>query len=219
MDRARRPPAAPDFAAERHFWRAGMPCVAGVDEVGRGALAGPLVAAAVVFPCAAGARLSRLNRLLAGVRDSKVLTAQTRQSLLQPIHALALGVGVGVVDASELDQIGVAAANRIAMERAVFALPLEPDALLLDACTIDIAIPQSGQIDADATSLTVAAASIIAKVTRDSWMIAEDARDARYAFALHKGYGSALHLSRLAEHGPGPLHRRSFAPVARLCER
>lgn len=219
MKRGSSSPACPDFSAERMFWRAGMPCVAGVDEVGRGALAGPLVAAAVVFPAASGSALSRLHRLLAAVRDSKLLSHAARESLAGPIREIALGVGVGVVECDELDDLGVAAANRTAMERAVLALPIVPDALLLDACTIDLGIPQSGKIDADATSITVAAASIVAKVTRDAWMTAADERDGRYAFSLHKGYGSSLHLSRLAEHGPGPLHRRSFAPVARLCER
>ncbi|MFM9107620.1 MAG: ribonuclease HII [Chloroflexota bacterium] len=210
-------PANPDFAAERFFWRAGMSLVAGVDEVGRGALAGPLVAAAVVFPAARGQAVARLIRALAGVRDSKVLSPAAREALAGPIRDLAAGVGLGVVDPGELDAVGVAAANRLAMERAVLALPLEPDALLLDACTIDLALPQCGHVDADATSLSVAAASIVAKVARDAWMTAADARDARYAFSLHKGYGSALHLSLLERHGPGPLHRRSFAPVARLC--
>lgn len=196
-----------------------MHLVAGVDEVGRGALAGPLMAAAVVFPAASGQRLTKLVRALAGVRDSKLLSPAARTSLAAPIREIALGVGVGVVDVEELDALGVAAANRMAMERAVLALPILPEALLLDACTIDLGLPQCGTIDADATSITVAAASIVAKVTRDSWMTAADERDGRYAFALHKGYGSALHLSRLERHGPGPLHRRSFAPVARLCER
>jgi ribonuclease HII len=217
MNRPVAPPASPDFAAERAFWRAGMTRIAGVDEVGRGALAGPLVAAAVVFPASSGHALTRLVRLLAGVRDSKLLSPAARSGLVGPIREIALGIGVGVVPCDELDEIGVAAANRTAMERAVMALPLDPDGLLLDACTIDLGLPQSGRIDADATSLTVAAASIVAKVTRDTFMAAADERDGRYAFALHKGYGSALHLSRLAEHGPGPLHRRSFAPVARLC--
>ncbi len=102
------------------------------------------------------------------------------------------------------------------MERAILALPCDPDALLLDACTVDLALPQSGPIGADARCLSVAAASIVAKTTRDALMVASDEVDPRYGFALHKGYGSALHLRRLDEHGPGPLHRRSFAPVARL---
>jgi ribonuclease HII len=207
---------APDFSLERSFWRCGLELVAGVDEVGRGALAGPLVAAAVVFPAAVGPKMRRLRSLLAGVRDSKQLGPEQRAALVEPIRAAACAVGVGLVEAAELDDLGVAAANRLAMERAVLALPLDPDALLLDACTVDLGLPQSGPIDADARSLTVAAASIVAKTTRDAMMVACDAADPRYGFALHKGYGSAFHLRRLAEHGPGPLHRRCFAPVARL---
>ena len=193
-----------------------MDLVAGIDEVGRGALAGPLVAAAVVFPAAAGASLRRLSGLLRGVRDSKQLAPERRTALVEPIRACARGIGVGIVDPDELDALGLGAANRIAMERAILALPCDPDALLLDACTVDLALPQSGPVGADARCLSVAAASIVAKTTRDALMVASDEVDPRYGFALHKGYGSALHLRRLGEHGPGPLHRRSFAPVARL---
>jgi ribonuclease HII len=219
MERSRAADARPGLAAERAFWDASLTCVAGVDEVGRGALAGPLVAAAVIFPACSGSARARLVRRLTGVRDSKLLSPAARALLVDPIRETALAIGIGIVEAEELDAIGVAAANRIAMERAVMGLAVEPHALLLDACTIEHPAPQVGRIDADATSLTVAAASIIAKVTRDTRMAAADEIDGRYLFALHKGYGSALHLSRLAEHGPGPLHRRSFAPVARLCGR
>ncbi|MCC6314755.1 MAG: ribonuclease HII [Thermomicrobiales bacterium] len=205
----------PDFAFERVFWRIGLRAVAGVDEVGRGALAGPLVAAAVVFPARRGNAIARLASDLDGVRDSKLLTPIRRVALLETIHAAAVAVGVGMTDSVELDAIGLAAANRIAMERAVLALPDEPDALLLDACTIDLGMPQVGPIDADAHCLSVAAASIVAKVTRDALMVAADAIEPRYGFAGHKGYGSAFHLAMLGEHGPCPLHRRSFAPVAR----
>ena len=208
----------PDFSLERSFWAGGMDVVAGVDEVGRGALAGPLVAAAVILPACAGSRLRRLRSLLAGVRDSKELSADQRAKFVAPIRAAAQGVGVGLVASTEVDELGLAAANRVAMERAVLALAQVPDALLLDACTLDLGLPQSGPIDADARSLSVAAASIIAKTTRDALMVACDAVDPRYGFAFHKGYGSALHLRRLAEHGPGPLHRRSFAPVARVLQ-
>ena len=207
---------APDFAFERAFWGGGLELVAGVDEVGRGALAGPLLAAAVVFPAVAGPSLRRLTRLLRGVRDSKELPPDRRTSLVGPIRESALSIGVGLVEPGELDELGLAAANRMAMERAVLALPRAPDALLLDACTLDVGIPQSGPIGADGRCLSVAAASIIAKTTRDALMVASGDEDPRYGFALHKGYGSALHLRRLDEHGPGPLHRRCFAPVARL---
>jgi ribonuclease HII len=204
----------PGVERERAFWDAGMELVAGVDEVGRGALAGPLVAAAVILPPCAGATLGALRRRLAGARDSKTLAPAERERLVEPIRAAALAVGVGVVESDELDAFGLAAANRLAMERAVLALGLAPDALLLDACTLDLGLPQVGAIDADAHCLSVAAASIIAKVARDAMMTAHHAADPRYAFAEHKGYGTALHLQRLVAHGPGPIHRRSFAPVA-----
>lgn len=206
----------PDVAFERAFWRLGLEAVAGIDEVGRGALAGPLVAAAVVLPACAGASLRRLRVRLADVRDSKQLTPERRQELVAPIRATAAAVAVGMVEADELDAIGLGPANRLAMERAVLALPLSPDALLLDACLLDLGQPQLGLIDADARCLSVAAASIIAKVTRDRLMADVDRLDPRYGFALHKGYGSPLHQARLIEHGPGPLHRRCFAPVGRL---
>lgn len=207
---------APDLSAERAFWSAGFEHVAGIDEVGRGALAGPLVAAAVVLPASGGRSRSRLARALRDVRDSKMLSAAEREALIDPILEYSLATAVGIVDAPELDQVGLSAANRIAMERAALGLSPEPDFLLLDACTVDLGIPQSGRIDADARCLSVAAASILAKVTRDAFMVGYDQRDARYAFHRHKGYGSALHLARLQEHGPCPLHRRSFAPIARL---
>ena len=206
---------APGLEAERAFWRAGLRRVAGVDEVGRGALAGPLVAAAVILPCCAGAALHRLRTALAGVRDSKQLLPDRRRDLIGPICATAEAVAVGVVEADELDAIGVGAANRLAMERAALALPVTPDALVLDACVLDLGLPQVGLIDGDARCLSIAAASIVAKVTRDRVMVEGDGADPRFGFAAHKGYASALHQERLARHGPGPLHRRCFAPVGR----
>jgi ribonuclease HII len=188
--------------------------VAGIDEVGRGALAGPLVAAAVVLPMRAPRQRAGLARSLAGVRDSKCLTPERREALFEPILAVASAVGVGRVDVDELDAVGLGAANRLAMERAVFALDLDADALLLDACVLDLGLPQIGLIDGDARVLSIAAASIVAKVTRDRLMRDLDAIDDRYGFGQHKGYGSALHLERLGRFGPCAHHRRCFAPVA-----
>jgi ribonuclease HII len=189
--------------------------LAGVDEVGRGALAGPLLAAAVVLRPCQGAGLRQLRRVLAEVRDSKQLRPERRETLLAPIQHVAVAWAVGVVEAPELDVIGLSAANRLAMERAVLALPLSLDGLLLDACTLDLGLPQVGLIDGDAICLSIAAASIVAKVTRDRLMIEADRLDPRYGFAAHKGYGSPLHQARLAQYGPSPLHRRCFAPVGR----
>lgn len=185
--------------------------VAGVDEVGRGALAGPLVAAAVILPACTGWELRRLRAGLAAVRDSKMLAPQQRERLLDHISACACGVGIGMVPADELDEIGVAAANRQAMERAVLALALEPDALLLDACVLDLGLPQVGRIKGDAVCLSIAAASIVAKVTRDRMMTEYHETDSRYGFAIHKGYGTRTHLAALREHGPCAIHRRSFS--------
>ena len=201
----------PSLEWESVFWDNGIPCVAGVDEVGRGAMAGPLVAAAVILPAD---RRHELGESLAGVRDSKMLTHERRVEMLSNIEAIAQSIGVGVVPVTELDSMGLGAANRIAMERAVLQLDLEAGALLVDACVIDLDIPQIGPIDGDALSLSIAAASIVAKVTRDRMMIELAAEEARYGFELHKGYCSPLHKARLAEHGPSIHHRHCFSPVA-----
>lgn len=177
-------------------------------------MAGPLVAAAVLLPACQGATLRRLRASLTGVRDSKLLRPAQREALFATIQESALAIGAGVVPVEEIDAVGVGPANRMAMERAVLQLGVEVDALVIDACVLDLGCPQSGPIDADALSLSVAAASIIAKVTRDRMMIALGEEDERYGFELHKGYCSELHKARLAEYGPGPHHRRCFAPVA-----
>ncbi|MFN8663548.1 MAG: ribonuclease HII [Thermomicrobiales bacterium] len=206
--------AEPDFPSlewESVFWDCDIRCVAGVDEVGRGAMAGPLVAAAVILPAD---RREDLLDVLSGVRDSKVLTHERRVELLARIESVAQSVGIGVVPVDELDGMGLGAANRIAMERAVLQLDVEAEALLVDACVIDLALPQVGPIDGDALSLSIAAASIVAKVTRDRMMIDLAGKDVRFGFELHKGYCSPLHKARLAEHGPSVHHRRCFSPVA-----
>lgn len=205
---------APGLNWERAFWRAGMTAVAGVDEVGRGAMAGPLVAAAVVLPACEGNALRRLRVNLAEVRDSKLLRHQKRVELVQAINRAAIAIGIGVAPVEEIDAVGVGPANRMVMERAVLDLGVDVDALVIDACVLDLGCPQSGPIDGDALSLSVAAASIVAKVSRDTMMVALSEEDPRYGFETHKGYCSALHLARLTEHGPCIHHRRSFAPVA-----
>jgi ribonuclease HII len=208
------PDAAPDLRWERAFWGAGMRRVAGVDEVGRGAMAGPLVAAAVVFPASEGWALRRLRAALSDVRDSKLLSPERRVELLDRIEQTAVAIGVGVVPVPEIDAVGLGPANRMAMERAVFDLDIDVDALVIDACVLDLGCPQSGPIDGDALSTSVAAASIVAKVTRDHVMVALAQEDPRYGFELHKGYCSPFHKARLAEHGPCLHHRRCFSPVA-----
>jgi ribonuclease HII len=203
-------------ACERAFWDCGAARIAGVDEVGRGALAGPLVAAAVILP--AKIHLRPEWERLVDVNDSKLIRPEHRRRLATDICAVASAIGIGIADVSEIDSYGISAGNRLAMERAVTALPVEPDALVIDAAVTDLALPQVGLIDGDARSISVAAASIIAKVTRDRFMDECDGADTRYGFRFHKGYGTAMHLAALRRFGPCWLHRRSFAPVARCGE-
>jgi ribonuclease HII len=204
----------PDLRWEQAFWRGGLNRVAGVDEVGRGAMAGPLVAAAVVLPYCEGWALRRLRSALAGVRDSKLLPPERREQLLGAIEESALAIGIGVVPVDEIDAVGLGPANRMAMERSVLTIEDDVEALVIDACVLDLGCPQTGPIDGDALSLSVAAASIVAKVTRDRMMCELSQVEPRYGFELHKGYCSELHKARLAEHGPSSHHRRCFALVA-----
>jgi ribonuclease HII len=196
---------------EEALWRAGYRAIAGVDEAGRGPWAGPVVAAAVILPPDAVA----LAPLLGRVDDSKRLTPGQREQRFDMIYRYALAVGLGRSEPDEIDAIGIAAANRQAMMRALAALTLQPDFVLLDFFTLpELALPQRGVPHGDALSLSIAAASIIAKVTRDHWMVAQEASFPGYGFAKHKGYGTAEHAAALARLGPCALHRRSFAPVA-----
>lgn len=186
--------------------------IAGVDEVGRGALAGPLVAAAVVLPLDIEHMLTKPS-FWDDVHDSKTLPAKTRTVLAERIMATAQCWNVAMISAALLDEIGLAAANRWAMEQAVVGMSIEPDMLLIDAMTLDLACPQVGIIDGDAQSLSIAAASIVAKVTRDNLMIEVDAEFPAYGFARNKGYGVAAHTRALAAFGSCPYHRKSFRPV------
>lgn len=203
-----------DLALEAALWEAGFRLIAGADEAGRGAWAGPLVAAAVILP----ADRATLAPLLGAVDDSKKLTAAERERLFDLIHACAVAIGVGSVAAPEIDVLGIAAANRLALRRAVEALAIAPDYLLLDYLTVpELPLPQRGVPHGDALSLSVASASIIAKVTRDRLMIVEDQAHPGYGFARHKGYGTAMHRDALVRLGPCPLHRRSYAPIKECC--
>lgn len=203
-------PERPSLVFEEPFWRAGFSAIAGVDEVGRGALAGPLVAAAVVLPESLDGAEASLVRALEGVRDSKLMTAPQRVTMAERIRAVAASWAVAGITANELDRIGVASANRIAMERAVDQLGCPVSALLIDARVVETDLPQVGLIKGDRLSLSIACAGILAKVHRDAVMVAEHGRDARYAFAAHKGYGTPVHLDAIRRHGPCELHRRSF---------
>ena len=190
---------------ERQLWRQGYQHVAGVDEVGVGPLAGPVVAAAVLF---------HADIHIAGVDDSKRVPPATRMRLAEEIRARALAVGVGVVAVEDIDRLNIYHAALEAMRRAVAGLALTPDYLLVDARTVPgLAIPQLPMIKGDARSFSIAAASIVAKVTRDALMTELAARYPEYGFAEHMGYGTPAHLDAIQRFGPCPAHRRSFAPV------
>jgi len=206
------PSPADQLAWERQLREGGYRCIAGIDEVGRGALAGPLVAAAVILPASAGQR-GDADPGWRAVRDSKALSHARRVMLADWIVNQGTMVSIAEVGCGELDEIGVAAANRCAMERAVLGLATPADMLLIDAMTLDLELPQIGIIDGDAQCLSIAAASIVAKVHRDAIMVAHDRDYPAYGFARHKGYGAPMHLRALAERGPCVHHRRSFAPV------
>jgi len=211
----------PTWDNEMGLHAEGYKLPAGVDEAGRGAWAGPLVAAAVIFPhprtfseaaCPPGLA-AELDRL----RDSKLLSACVREELLECVRATALAVGVGVVSPELADVIGIGPANRIAMARAVRDLGTWPDFLLLDAFRLPtMPLPQRAIIKGDATCMSIAAASIVAKVTRDHIMQEVGVHYPGYGFDQHKGYGTRSHVEALLRLGVSPHHRRSFAPIKAL---
>lgn len=190
---------------EGRAWRQGYHLVAGVDEVGRGSLFGPVVAAAVILDPA---------RHIRGLNDSKQLDPARREELAALIRERALAVGVAGVDAARIDQMNIYHASRAAMREAVQGLSPAPDFLLVDAMKLDVPLPQRCLIKGDCRSASIAAASIIAKVERDQWMRVWDTVFPDYHLASHKGYATPEHLEALALHGPSPLHRRSFYFVA-----
>jgi ribonuclease HII len=190
----------------------GARVLAGVDEAGRGPLAGPVVAAAVILP-------EQLDwGFWSGLNDSKKMTADKREELFARIHEIAISVGVGFAQAKEIDEINILQASRRAMERAVMKLTPQPDWLLLDAITIEgfLFDHQQPIIHGDALSLSIAAASVVAKVTRDHLMLELDEKYPGYGFAQHKGYGTSAHLEALRRLGPCPEHRGTFSPVQQL---
>lgn len=200
----------PTLRRERHLWAGGYCQVAGLDEAGRGAWAGPVVAGVVVLP----PNREDVATLLAGVDDSKRLTPAEREALLPLIEAVALAVGTGQATPAEIDACGIVAATRLAMERALASLHCSPDYLLIDHLTLPrLSIPQEAIVRGDARVLSIAAASVVAKVTRDRMMVALDDRYPGYGFARHKGYGTAAHQEALHQLGPSPIHRRTWAPV------
>lgn len=195
------------FAFESELWEQGYQAIAGIDEVGRGPLAGPVVAASVILPADFDAY---------GVIDSKQLSEKVRDELVQYIKDEAIAYGIGIVPAERIDEINIYEASREAMKEAVLAMKVPADYLLIDAMVVDLPVPQTKLIKGDARSNSIGAASILAKVTRDAIMVAYDKEYPGYDFAHNDGYGTKAHLEGLAKLGPCPIHRRSFAPVKKL---
>ncbi len=196
------------YDEEEALLELGYSYIAGMDEVGRGPLAGPVVAGVVVLPPRPeGAWLD-------GIRDSKAMTAAQRERSYEAILQNAWGAATGEASAFEIDEVGIVPATALAMRRALDALALMPQFLLLDAFPLsDVDIPQKAIVKGDALSLSIAAASVVAKVTRDRTMAALDMKYPGYGFANHKGYGSAEHIRSIEKLGPCPVHRYSFAPI------
>ncbi len=195
-------------APEQALRHLGFMVIAGVDEVGRGALCGPVVAAAVILPEEMGWLAAK------GLRDSKQLTREQREELDAEIRSVALAASIAAVDAETIDRLNIYQASRMAMQMAVDALTIRPDHLLIDAMRISDPCAQTRLIYGDSLSLSIAAASVVAKVYRDAMMRKFAEEHPQYGMESHKGYGTPEHRRALKEYGPTPLHRRSFAPVA-----
>ena len=201
---------------EQEAWQAGFRHVAGVDEAGRGPLAGPVVAAAVAFD--KEFLETEADQFLAGLTDSKKLPAARREYFFARITSCAQArVGVGSASVEEIERLNILNATHLAMARALAQLAPLPDLALVDGLPVKgLPVPHRAIVGGDAASLSIAAASVIAKVTRDRWMATLAAEYPAYGFERHKGYGTPAHLAALRRHGPCPAHRRSFAPVAQL---
>lgn len=197
----------PDLSFEADVYRQGFTHIAGIDEAGRGCLAGPVVAAAVIFPAGC---------MIDGVDDSKRLSPSRRERIYEIIRGNALSIGVGVVDNVEIDKINIYNASIRAMKMAVEDLSIHPDYLLIDAVPVkDLPIPQLPIVKGDTLSFTIASASIIAKVTRDRLMAGLHESFPDYNFRVHKGYGTREHIARLRQLGPCSIHRSSF--LGKIC--
>ena len=197
------------LAYEKECYARGIEFIAGVDEVGRGPLAGPVVAAAVILP--KGSKIPGLN-------DSKKIPKSKHKEIYEAVLQEAIAIGIGVKDNQVIDQVNIYEATKLAMMEAIGQLDLQPQHLLIDAMKLDLSIPQTSIIKGDANSLSIAAASIVAKVTRDQMMEDLDQLYPGYNFAQNAGYGTANHLAGLHKLGVTPIHRRSFEPVKSMCE-
>lgn len=197
------------LAYEKECYARGMELIAGVDEVGRGPLAGPVVAAAVILPKACK---------IPGLNDSKKIPKSKHKEIYEAVLQNAIAIGIGVKDNQVIDQVNIYEATKLAMMEAIGQLEPQPQHLLIDAMRLDLPISQTSIIKGDANSLSIAAASIVAKVTRDQMMEEFDREYPGYDFAQNAGYGTAKHLAGLEQLGVTPIHRRSFEPVKTMCE-
>ena len=205
-------PPAPDLNYEQSLWTAGVGRVGGIDEAGRGPLAGPVAAAVVILPAH-----PNLTEQLNGVRDSKQMTPHQRQTASTRIQEAALAYAVGFTEAAEIDALGILPATRLAAWRALQALAIIPQHLLLDCLFLpEVDIPQTSLIKGDRRSLSIAAASVLAKTARDARLLELEQEYPGYGFARHKGYGTAAHREALQRLGPCPQHRRSFHLKTRI---
>ena len=194
---------------EKELYQAGYQTIAGIDEVGRGPLAGPVVAAAVILP--PGCKIKGLN-------DSKKIPKKKHQEIYQAVLDKALAVGIGLIDNEIIDQVNIYEATKLAMKEALSKLRLKSDYLLIDAMKLDVDIPQESIIKGDANSLSIAAASIVAKVTRDKLMTDYDKKFPGYDFSQNAGYGTMRHLQGLERNGVTPIHRKTFEPIKSMYE-
>ena len=197
------------LAYEKECYARGMELIAGVDEVGRGPLAGPVVAAAVILPKACK---------IPGLNDSKKIPKSKHKEIYEAVLQNAIAIGIGIKDNHVIDQVNIYEATKLAMMEAIGQLEPQPQHLLIDAMKLDLPISQTSIIKGDANSLSIAAASIVAKVTRDQMMEEFDREYPGYDFAQNAGYGTAKHLAGLDKLGVTPIHRRSFEPVKSMCE-
>ena len=197
------------LAYEKELYAQGIQLIAGVDEVGRGPLAGPVVAAAVILPKACK---------IPGLNDSKKIPKSKHKEIYEAVLQNAIAIGIGVKDNQVIDQVNIYEATKLAMMEAIGQLEPQPQHLLIDAMKLDLPIPQTSIIKGDANSLSIAAASIVAKVTRDQMMEEFDCEYPGYDFTQNAGYGTANHLAGLHKLGVTPIHRRSFEPVKSMCE-
>ena len=197
------------LAYEKELYTQEIQLIAGVDEVGRGPLAGPVVAAAVILPKACK---------IPGLNDSKKIPKSKHKEIYEAVLQNAIAIGIGIKDNQVIDQVNIYEATKLAMMEAIGQLEPQPQHLLIDAMRLDLPIPQTSIIKGDANSLSIAAASIVAKVTRDQMMEEFDCEYPGYDFTQNAGYGTANHLAGLDQLGVTPIHRRSFEPVKSMCE-